>query len=163
MMGSCFSHPDSRTSTKIRRRRLSNDIMDTFEIDHRPMYVDGFYYIAIQPQGLVLQFKVNQSGHVFLFRLSKVQHTLRCKDEVNIVSDQILTPFAGLCGLDPDNAILQFWRNKEHHTRTLVSQYQKIWAITGQSLKVWPTSADSISWIVQVSDPARWQSYNCYE
>jgi len=152
---------ETKQSRRIRKSKPRYfDIMESFEIDQRPMYMNGSYFVAIKPQGIVLQFSIKQDGAVFRFSLKKLSHMYRYREEIEVISDQILIPLAGLCGMDPDCAILQYIRHEECHTRTMVSQYEKRWMITNNCLCIWGSKKSGGSWDLQVSDPSMWQTYS---
>lgn len=153
-----MSSPAPKRSHRQYRSKKTFDLHESMEIDHHPVFMNNRYYVAIKPQGLVLEFEVEQDQFQYRFKLLKVTQMYRYTSDHIIVSDQILIPFAGLCCMDPDDAIIQYFKRDIYHTRTLASQYDREWVIHDNLIQIWSQGDTREGWKFQLSNPKFWQT-----
>jgi hypothetical protein len=142
---------------KIEPRMFSMQPVE-YLIDRNPIIINGTCFVNLQPQNIILEFKMTLSGDDVCFVLDSVLHRDRYADIVEIMSEQILVPLSISQHISQDNAIVSFFREDEMHLRILDRQMGKIWFLEDNMIQPFSFNSCNDVWRFMITDQNNWST-----
>jgi len=162
----------SKEISKIRRRSLFSHgshvrthlnvniegEIGPYRVDRDPIMDGDIFEIRVEPQELILKFKMTASGDNVCFRLDSVVYRNTEQIITEVMSEQILEPMCSNQEIAISNGILHLFREDELHLRILDTQLGKIWFIEDGRLNPLSYNRDTTEWHIMITDHNDWST-----